>query len=457
MVLTQIKIFILFIIGGTVKKIFLLITFIFSLMPYAAEWRATANPCPRSMAGLITDSLNQRLILFGGGNYRLPWGECFNDVWVLDYNSEAWKLLAPSGSPPQGRYSMAVTYDALGNRLILYGGRTAVNHYHDVWALTLTPGNESWIQINPSGAPPEPFDGATAVMDPVNNRLIIFGGMDENGQEYNNVWALNFSNLTWTLLNPSGSLPPPRCGHIAVYDPSVHQMVIFGGATAFYNDVWTLDLNSGNEAWHQIFPSGTPPGARIRHWGIYDSSNQEMVVGFGYYFPGFLLYYNDVWALDLTNHIWHQILPGGVNIEGRRGTVAGYDPLHHRIYVFGGDQYYDYYFGDTYVLKLDTLSINENKYEWAKGAYIKIAPNPVALPCQINLFVPYCQEEISLKIFDNSGRLVKVLIQGTKGTGNYIIEWDGKDDRGQQISTGTYFIKLNIDGMIENKKLIVVK
>jgi len=72
------------------RKFFLFLITVTQVI-YAAEWRITANPCPRSMAGAITDSANQRLVLFGGGNYRLPWGTHLNDVWALDFNNESWK------------------------------------------------------------------------------------------------------------------------------------------------------------------------------------------------------------------------------------------------------------------------------------------------------------------------------------------------------------------------------
>ncbi len=439
------------------RKFFLFLITVTQLI-YAAEWRITANPCPRSMAGAITDIANQRMILFGGGNYRLPWGTYLNDVWALDFNNESWKLLTPPGSLPSGRYDVAMTYDPIRNRVLIYGGRTDVNFFHDVWALNLTPGSESWIQLFPSGTPPNASDGPTAIMDPINNRVIIFGGSDANGQAYNETWELNLNNLTWTLLNPSGTPPPARGSHIAIYDPNGHRMVIFGGSgAATYNDVWALDLTLGNESWQQLFPTGTTPGFRMRHWGIFDSENRDLVIGFGFYYPGYFLYYNDVWALNLTSLAWRQIIPVGVNIEGRRGSCAVYDPFHHRTFIFGGDQYYDYYFGDTYVLIHDTLVINENKENMVIQPYIKIIPNPVNFPCQINAFIPSCKERVAIKVVDVSGKIVKTLIEEARNSGNYIIEWNGFDDNGKRLPSGTYFIILNIDNSTECRKIVALK
>jgi hypothetical protein len=196
----------------------------------------------------------------------------------------------------------------------------------------------------------------------------------------------------------------------------------------------------------------------MRHWGIFDNENQDVVIGFGFNYPGYFLYYNDVWALNLTSLAWREITPVGVNIEGRRGSCAACDPFHHRIFVFGGDQYYDYYFGDTYILTLDGQGITENlKSSLITHPYIKIVSNPVKLPCQINVFVPFSKNGISLKVYDNAGRIVKTLIKGDKCSGNLIIFWDGIDDKGMKVSSGNYFIILSIDEEIVCEKLILLK
>ncbi len=439
-------------------KKFILILYIFFTIIFAAEWQFTANPSPRSMAVTTTDSIGQRMILFGGGNYRLPWGEHFNDTWTLDFNTQTWRLLHISQPLPAPRRSPSMVYYPIFNCVILFGGRDEYTFYNDVWFLNLNTGYEGWIQIFPSGTQPPARDAHSAIIDPVNNRMIVFGGYDANGNNFNDVWSLNLNDTSWIQLNPSGSPPPIRGAHTAIYDPIENRMIVFGGSSStIYNDVWALDLNYGNESWHQLFPSGNLPGQRTRHWAIYDNQNHEMIIGFGYDYPGYMLYYNDLWALDLNNLTWHQITPSGINMEGRRGSCAAYDPFYHKIFVFGGDQYYDYYFGDTYVLTLDTLDINENKNKTIFQSYIKIVSNPFKIPGQINVFVPCCQKEFSLQVVDVSGKLVKTLIKNVNSSGNHIIDWDGSDNNDRKVSAGTYFIILSIDNKVDSQKIIVIK
>jgi flagellar hook assembly protein FlgD len=49
---------------------------------------------------------------------------------------------------------------------------------------------------------------------------------------------------------------------------------------------------------------------------------------------------------------------------------------------------------------------------------------------------------ISLKVYDVSGRLVNELVTGEKPSGIYNIEWDGKNLLGMNVSSGMYIYSL---------------
>lgn len=422
----------------------------------SADLRVTANPCMRTGAQMITDSLHRRIILFGGGNSRLPWGQYFNDVWALDLDSEGWKLLNPTGTLPGPRFNHSVAYYRDRNKMILFGGG-GDTHYNDLWTLDLTPGSEAWTRITTTGNPPPALSGATAIVDQVNDRLIVFGGEDGSGGK-NDVWSLNCQTLIWQHLNPSGNLPPARYLHRAVYDPNQNKMYIFGGLnnSTYYNDVWALDLTSGNENWQQLFPSGDSPGERCGFFCDY-SNEEKMIIGFGWKYSSEYTYYNDIWILHLNSLTWERIYPTTSAVEGRRGPCGAYDPNRRLIYIFGGDQYYDYYLDDTYVLSVDPIAISENdKYCKKILPYIKINPTPFRIPCHINIFVPY-PGNINVNIIDASGRFVKSLIRGKSNSGNYIFEWDGKDDNGKKAAAGIYFINLETNNEIIVKKTVFIE
>ena len=256
---------------------------------------------------------------------------------------------------PQGqvsiRYAHTAIYDSIGDRMVVFGGSGASGFaLSDVWALALG-GDPAWTQLTPAVplGPGRIF--ATAIYDPVRDRMVEFGGYYIDFQSNQIFYPLGVYELSlagspvWTLLAPTGF---GRYAHTAIYDPVREQMVVFGGAldtldgdSIFFNDVWMLSLR-GNPAWTQLVPlpadprrrTGSP-SARAYHTAIYDPIRDRMVVFGGY---NGTEYVNDVWALELAGSPeWTQLAPLGTRTPSARGLhTAIYDPVRDRMVVFGG-------------------------------------------------------------------------------------------------------------------------
>jgi hypothetical protein len=65
--------------------------------------------------------------------------------------------------------------------------------------------------------------------------------------------------------------------------------------------------------------------------------------------------------------------------------------------------------------------------------------------------------DVSIRIFDESGRLVRVLTDEAFDTGLHEVAWDGRDDAGQGVSSGVYFYRFEADGVSETRKLTLMK
>jgi len=59
---------------------------------------------------------------------------------------------------------------------------------------------------------------------------------------------------------------------------------------------------------------------------------------------------------------------------------------------------------------------------------------------------------IEVKIFDMLGRLVRTLTSGEFSAGNYELEWNGKNSKGNQVNSGVYFCQLR-----SNRKSQIIK
>ncbi|MBE0431829.1 T9SS type A sorting domain-containing protein [candidate division WOR-3 bacterium] len=422
----------------------------------AATLRLTA-PEVRSYACMIHDAAHNRMILFSGGSYRMYDGRVFNDTWAFNITDETWSKLSPSGTAPAERIMAAAAYDNTGNRMIVFGGGGELGpQYNDVWALNLSLGVEAWSQLSTSGTPPSPRTSATAMVDEYNNRLIVFGG-EAGAGGMNTTYSLDLSTLIWSQLFPSGTAPCPRFEHSAVYDPIGHRMIIFGGRNDVHmNDTWTLNLSAGAESWQQLFPTGNPPNARGRHFCAYDHTNENMIIGLGYAYTGYYVLYSDIWKLDIDQQAWQQISYAGGIIPGRRGTVAAYSAPCQEVVLFGGDQPYASYFGETCILSLDNLAVAESSEQTvAARPSMTISGNPSRSPLHINVFLPKA-DNACLKIHDLTGRVVRTLFSDVASTGNYILQWDGTDQSNRRVPAGTYFLRLHIDGTPVTEKAVLV-
>ncbi len=83
-------------------------------------------------------------------------------------------------------------------------------------------------------------------------------------------------------------------------------------------------------------------------------------------------------------------------------------------------------------------------------------PNPFNPTTTIRLDLPVAGN-ISLKIFNVKGELVRILINKEMNVGSYKIQWDGKNENGQSLSSGVYFYKLATNNFNTTRKLLLLK
>jgi len=65
--------------------------------------------------------------------------------------------------------------------------------------------------------------------------------------------------------------------------------------------------------------------------------------------------------------------------------------------------------------------------------------------------------DISLKIYDVSGRIVRDLLRLTVNGERSTIFWDGTDDYGRKLPSGVYFVRLETDEFKKTEKAILLR
>ncbi|MCP4583340.1 MAG: T9SS type A sorting domain-containing protein [candidate division Zixibacteria bacterium] len=83
-------------------------------------------------------------------------------------------------------------------------------------------------------------------------------------------------------------------------------------------------------------------------------------------------------------------------------------------------------------------------------------PNPFNANTEISFALPN-ESRVELEIFDIAGRKVKTLVDDYKSAGTHIVTWNGFNDQGKVVSSGTYFYRLRTDGDNLVKKMALLK
>lgn len=89
-------------------------------------------------------------------------------------------------------------------------------------------------------------------------------------------------------------------------------------------------------------------------------------------------------------------------------------------------------------------------------AGLSIFPNPFKALTQMRMDIPHLASA-SLEVFNIRGQKVKTLYKGISNPGSHLISWNGTDDSGRRLPSGTYLIKLNYGSKSISRKLLMVK
>jgi hypothetical protein len=248
--------------------------------PGAAEWSlatvAGAPPSPRSEMAVAYDEAHDVIYLFGGTTraYLFEAGSCSDgtrtlhgDTMILTdvTTNPTWSNAAPMGDPelPPPRESAAAAWDPVNERLFLFGGFTAsCAPQGDTWVLDYLPDSVGgpvlkWRRWTPAGNPP-PRGRHTLVFDASRQRLILFGGIDTQGQRNDETWILadippllddDEAAPAWAIHQTGKPRPTGRYGHAAVFAPEPsNRMIVFGGTETggfALDELWVLRHANG--------------------------------------------------------------------------------------------------------------------------------------------------------------------------------------------------------------------
>jgi len=107
-------------------------------------------------------------------------------------------------------------------------------------------------------------------------------------------------------------------------------------------------------------------------------------------------------------------------------------------------------------IKVGGVGIQESEEEMQSSSILQNYPNPFRDVTRISYLVSN-EAPVVVKIYDAVGRLTKTLEEGNKEPGSYTTYWNGSDENGKQVPSGTYFYQLRIGEHIYSRKAIAIK
>jgi hypothetical protein len=84
------------------------------------------------------------------------------------------------------------------------------------------------------------------------------------------------------------------------------------------------------------------------------------------------------------------------------------------------------------------------------------APNPFRPGTRFR-FALAERGRVELRLFDAGGRTVRTLASGTWEAGEHALEWDGRDEGGRAVPSGTYFARLSAGGRTIGHRVVRIR
>jgi hypothetical protein len=229
------------------------------------RWQGVSAGVPAGLVAMTYDVRRGRVVAYDDGGR------------VQEYDGAVWRTPAQTGAVPPVRTGCSLVYDAVRQRVVLFGGyANGPIYFRDVreWD------GATWRDATPPpGTGPSARTAHLAAFDPVAGRMLVIGGANSSTQ-LDEAWAWDGSG--WEDWTPRGG-PIPRDSHGLVYDAARGRTVLFGGYTACCDgsgnaigttDVWEWD----GRRWFQLLSPAPAPAARYRPMMAFDSAAQRVVL-----------------------------------------------------------------------------------------------------------------------------------------------------------------------------------
>ncbi len=418
------------------------------------EWKhITPMPERRMHHATVYSPFNDKIYVIGGSVYYYGFPNAPEDnCWEYDPLSDTWTV---KNSMP---YKLNFIYGAYCNKKIyIIGGYDSLNTGTNT-NLIYDIENDIWYE---GSLIPTIATAAGARVTWRDSLIYCLGGVVHDDERLTNVYLYDPVQDTFYECSqlPTGFLGGTACN-------SGEKIYIIGGERGFYipydsilaGTIQTSQPDSINWAFSDSLP-----------YPLYGNSAEVLdetiyiIGGAAVVYPA-LNETNKAWKYDLVMNEYVALpdhpLP---RICSNQFMAVKLDSQW--IYTMGGDTVYVEYMphsgegvaGCFKLIKHELgITEKENDYPSLQHPSISAFPNPFTNEVKI-IFTASKKTDVKLKIFNICGQQVKTITDFETEIGRHRFIWNGKDNKGRQLPSGVYFVRLETPNKSITKKIIKLK
>jgi len=152
-----------------------------------------------------------------------------------------------------------------------------------------------------------------------------------------------------------------------------------------------------------------------------------------------------VTSFDWTKYYIDVQVPNDANAKALEVRLHVYS-------MFSGTVYFD----DLEVNSIGVTGVKEDKALPASFTLYQNYPNPFNPSTIISYSVPD-YSAVNVKIYDMLGREIKSLFNGEQKPGMYNFTWNGDNNYGSKVASGTYIVRVTAGSHVATKKMLLLK
>lgn len=242
-----------------------------------------------------------------------------NDLWTFNTETMTWTDIKTGGQVPSNRSNCTAHFDSVNDELIIFGGGGANKKRFNTLNI-LNWKAKIWREIHPNNNESAPWQRtyhSSALLHPY---LVVFGG--QGIADLDDLWVYDLRTHNWkeVKIAEGQSKPSARRFHTSVFIG--HEFYVIAGCYAKYRslgDVWKIDLTSLLETdktdgleWQEVKIKGS---SFLTRWGHTSVVFDEKIYIFGGRFCNDL---QDIIIVDPTKDTLKSLRVGGITPKARR-------------------------------------------------------------------------------------------------------------------------------------------